>query len=216
MAISKDIEFQRIMSQYKEKYDVDSIQNPNDLANLETMIRNQLLIEKLQDRLDKVANDIKIDPNEVKKILDSITALSQTNMQYEKILGIDRKTRKTEQAESFPEYLAAIKRIATEFLDNNTRLTRVYCKFCNIMVGRISGVYETTEYGAAFQCPQCKKYITINRKERDIFFDIKNSDWRRKHMMEVIQPKRVKDAPTILIEDDILLEDDNNIEYGEV
>lgn len=209
----KDKEFDRIMAEYREKYDVDSLQNPNDKANLETMIRNQLLIEKLQDRLDGIADNTDVDPMEVKKILDSITALSQTNMQYERTLGIDRKTRKTEQAESFPDYLKAIKTHGREFIDQ--RLTRVFCKSCNIMVGRISGVYDTTEFNAAFQCPQCKKYTTMVRKERDIFYDVKSPDWRRRFPMEVIQPKRAKNMPEIDIIDDVVIEEDADIEYGE-
>lgn len=207
-------DFDRIMQIYREKYDVDSLQNPNDLANLETMIRNQLLITKLQDRLDTIAMGDEVDPSEIKKVLDSIVALSQTNMQYEKTLGIDRKTRKADQAESFPDYLVNIKKLAREFIDQ--RLIKVMCKKCEIMVGRISGVYDTTEYSAAFQCPQCKKHITVTRKERDVFYDVKNPDWRRKYPMEIIHSKRIKGAPHVDVADDVLLEDDDSIEYGDV
>ena len=82
------------------------------------------------------------------------------------------------------------------------------------MVGRISGVYDTTEYNAAFQCPQCKKYTTVTRKERDIFFDVKNADWRRKYPIEVVQPKRVRNAPSIDVADDFVIggEQDDAIE----
>lgn len=204
------------MAEYRTKYDVDSLENPNDLANLETMIRNQLLIQQLQDRLDDLVTATEIEPMEVKKILDSIVALSQTNVQYERTLGIDRKTRKQQQAESVVDYIAKIKQLAREFIDNDRRLTKVHCKNCNIMVGRISGVYETTEYGAGFQCPQCKKIITITRKERDVFFDVKNADWRRKFPMEVIHPKRNKNAPELMVDDELTIGDvDLGIEYGD-
>lgn len=209
-------EFDAIMAEYRAKYDVDSLENPNDLANLETMIRNQLLIVQLQDRLDQLVTTDVIEPMEVKRILDSIVALSQTNVQYERTLGIDRKTRKQQQAESIVDYIVKIKQLAREFIDNDRRLTKVMCKTCNIMVGRISGVYETTEYGAAFQCPQCKKQITITRKERDVFFDVKNADWRRKFTMEIIQPKRNRNAPIIDGDDDLTIGDvDLGVEYGD-
>jgi hypothetical protein len=208
--------FNEIMNHYKEQYDVENLEHPNDLANLETMIRNQLLIEQLQDRLDDLINVTTIDPVEIKKILDSIVALSQTNVQYERTLGIDRKTRKMQQAESIVDYIAKLKQLAREFIDNERRLTKVMCKSCNIMVGRISGVYDTTEYGAAFQCPQCKKHITITRKERDVFFDVKNPDWRRKNMMEVLQPRRNKAAAIVDTDDEIMIGDiDLGIEYGD-
>ncbi len=208
--------FNAIMSEYRDKYDVDSLENPNDLANLETMIRNQLLIQQLQDRLDDLINADKLDPVEVKKILDSIVALSQTNVQYERTLGIDRKTRKQQQSESVVEYIINLKQLAKQFIDNDRRLTKVHCKNCNIMVGRISGVYETTEFGAAFQCPQCKKHITITRKERDVFYDVKNPDWRRKYTMEILHPKRNRNAPEIGGDDDLTIGDiDLGVEYGD-
>lgn len=206
MAVSKtDKEYNRILNEYSQKYDVENIVNPNDQANLSSMIRNQLLIEKLQARLDELAEVKDFDSMELKKVLDGIKALLETNLQLEKQLGIDRKTRKQQQQESFPEYLAGIKRLARDFLNNDEILTRVYCSSCKIMVGRISGVYDTTEYTAGFQCPQCKKYTTITRKERDIFFDVKDANWRRKYPISIVQPKRAKNAPNIDIEDDLVI-----------
>lgn len=209
----KKNDFDSILQEYRDKYDVDSIVNPNDIANLESMIRNQLLIQKLQEQLDELARNDDFDSMTLKKLLDGITALSQTNVQLERTLGIDRKTRKTEQSASFPEYLVELKKLARPFMDN--RLVKVYCKPCNIMVGRISAVYDTTEFQAMFQCPQCKKYTTVTRKERDIFFDIKNADWRRKYKMEVIQPKRSADAPMLDVLDDVVLGIDDDVEFSQ-
>jgi len=211
MAIAKNKEFDAIYAEYKDKYDVDSLTNPNDKANLATMIRNQLLINQLQDRLDTISSpEAETDPNEIKKILDSIVALSQTNVAYEKTLGIDRKTRKQQQEGSIVDTVLRLKAMAREFVDDDRRLLKVMCKKCKIMVGRISGVYDTTEYNAAFQCPQCKKYSTVSRKERDIFYDVKDADWRRKYPMEVIQPKsNAKNAPIIDIAADMTIGDDD-------
>jgi hypothetical protein len=209
MAVKKVIdsekEFNRILKEYSERYDIEGLSSPNDVANLNNMIRNQILIQRLQSRLDDILTGDKVDSIETKKILDSIVSLNETNIQLERQLGIDRKTRKQQQQESFPDYLAGIKKLAREFLNNDDILLRVFCKSCKIMVGRISGVYDTTEYNAAFQCPQCKKYTTVTRKERDIFFDVKNADWRRKYPIEVVQPKRVKNAPHIDVADDLVI-----------
>ncbi len=216
----KNKEFDRIYAEYRDKYDVDSLTNPNDVANLETMIRNQLLIGQLQDQLDALVNSDKledvIDPNGIKKILDSIVALSQTNVNYERTLGIDRKTRKQQQEGNIVDTVLRLKALARQFIDDDRRLLKVMCKTCKIMVGRISGVYDTTEYSVAFQCPQCKKHTTVTRKERDIFFDVKDANWRRKYPIEIIQPKAAsKDAPTFDLEDDMMItgEDDLGIIY---
>lgn len=209
-------EFDRIYAEYKDKYDVDSLTNPNDIANLQTMIRNQLLIEQLQDQLDDLVSSDELTAADVKKILDSIVALAQTNVQYERTLGIDRKTRKQQQEGNIVDIVLRLKALSRQFIHDDRRLLKVMCKTCKIMVGRISGVYDTTEYTAAFQCPQCKKYSTVSRKERDVFYDIKDADWRRKYPMEILQPKsRLKDAPVIDIMDDMIIGDELGIDYGD-
>lgn len=194
------------MEEYRSKYDVDSLSNPNDLANLHTMIRNQLLIEQLQDSLDELAKGDEIDPGAIKKILDSIVALSQTNVAYERQLGIDRKTRQTEESQSVVDYIVHIKNMAREFIQDEKRLTKIICKKCKIQVGRISGVYDSTYYYAEFQCPQCRNKLTVTRKERDVFFDLKVEDreWRRKFPIEVEQAKRSK-AAEIEADNDVMI-----------
>ncbi len=214
--ISSEKRFELLLAEYKEKYNVDALDSPNDVANLHAMIRNQILIEELQFQLDlSVRSDDTIDANQIKKILDSIVALSETNMNYEKTLGIDRKSRKQQANESIEDYVTTLKQRAKEWIDHDDRLVKVYCKKCNIMVGRISGVYETTAYDAGFQCPQCKKYTTIKRVERDVFFDVKDAEWRRKYPIEIEQPKRTK-APTITnVDDDVIIGSDNGIIFGD-
>ena len=200
--------FEQILQEYKSKYNVDSLDSPNDIANLHTMIRNQIIIEKLQSQMNDLTDEDTIDPTAVKKILDSLVALSESNVVYERTLGIDRKSRKQESAESTADYIAGLKARAKEWLDNEERLTKVHCKACSIMVGRISGVYETTAYEGHFQCPQCKKWIVVKRQERDIFYDIKDADWRRKYPIEIEQARRIS-APTFNdVEDDVNLGDE--------
>lgn len=207
--MAKKRTFDAILLEYKDKYDVENIVNPNDLANLESMIRNQLIVDKLQARLETIAESDTIDASEIRKILESVVSLSDTNMKLERTLGIDRKTRKIDQVESFPDYLDKLKKQAREFILE--RLIRVICKKCNIMIGRVSPVYDTTEFNAEFQCPQCKKRTIVKRKERDIFFDIRDADWRKKYTMEVIQPKYAKGAPQLDITDDVVLDLDDGL-----
>ena len=187
--INKDTEYEKILTEYKQRYNVDTLDSPNDFANLRQMIRNQMTIAKLQDNLEGISAE---DPSGLKKILDSIVALSEININLERTLGIDRKTRKNESSESVADYIQELRLRAKEFLDDPRRIMKVMCNDCKIMVGRISGVYESTAFTAAFQCPQCSKFITIERKERDIFHGVKNADWRRKFPIEIVQPARGK------------------------
>ncbi len=219
MAANKnDKQFQLALSEYKAKYNVDQLDSPNDVANLHAMIRNGILITQLQARLDDLVNEPEgINPQEIKRVLDSIVALSETNMNYEKTLGIDRKSRKQADSENVADYITGLQVRAKEWLDNDIRLLKVYCKKCSIMVGRISGVYDTTQYEARFQCPQCKKIITVRREEKDIFFDIKEKDrdWRRQYPIDIEQPKRTSAPDTSLIDDDVMLDVAPDIEFGE-
>jgi len=199
-------EFNTILAEYRLKYNVEQLDSPNDLANLHTMIRNQILISKLQAQLDTLTQNIDdFDPTQIKKILDSIVALSETNINYERTLGIDRKTRKQTDSENVADYLTGLKQRGKEWLDE--RIIKVRCEVCNILVGRISGVYDTTFYEGRFQCPQCKKQITIKREEQDVFFDVKDANWRRKYPIEIEAAKRTRAPDTSSIEDDIILGD---------
>jgi len=202
-------QFDSVLAEYKQKYNVESLDSPNDVSNLHAMIRNGILIETLQSSLDDLANSPDgINPQEIKRVLDSIVALSETNMLYEKTLGIDRKTRKQESSESVADYITGLKQRAKEWLDNEERLTKVYCKSCNIMVGRVSGVYATTAYECHFQCPQCNKRVVIKRVQKDVFFDIKDGDWRKKYPIEIVQPKRVSSPSFDNVENDVILGED--------
>lgn len=206
---SNELRFDRILNEYKGKYNVESLDSPNDIANLHTMIRNQMIIEKLQSQMNDLTEEDTIDPIAIKKILDSLVALSESNVVYERTLGIDRKSRKQESDVSVAEYIVGLKARAKEWLDNEERLTKVQCKNgCGIMVGRISGVYDTTSYQASFQCPQCKKYTVIKRDEKDIFYDVKDASWRRQYPIEIEQAKRTKVPSFDDVDDDVLIGDD--------
>ena len=57
------------------------------------------------------------------------------------------------------------------------------------MVARILPAHEHTEFRTRFQCSQCNEYVTADRKEKSIFFDIKGrKEWREKYPIEIIHP----------------------------
>lgn len=208
--------FQEELNKYAEKYDIGSLTNPNDEANLHMMIRNQIEIQTLQNQVSQlIREDAAANVQVIVKLKDIIESFKGTNMQIEKLLGIDRKTRKNESEQSVSDYWNKLKQHAEEFLRDEDKLLRVYCKHCKIMVGRISGVYDTTSYFADFQCPQCKKRCTVKREEKDVFFDLKAGDkeWRRKYPIEIVHPVQPKDSiDTSMIQEDneIVIDYDEN------
>lgn len=214
-------EYRAILAEYSKSYDIESLATPNDRANLDTIIMNTLSMRSLQTKLlELTQEDIVAKAQDIKRINDSIIALSTMNLQVERQLSIDRKTRKSESEQSVVEYINWLKSTAKEYLEDSERLLKVYCKRCQIMVGRISGVYDTTEFNAEFQCPQCKKMIRVSRKEKDVFFDVKDADWRRKYPFEVVQPTKNAEEPDfggeededliISAGEDLIYEEDDN------
>lgn len=198
----------RLLEEYREKYNLDEI-NPNDLASLRTMITNQLVIDKSQEQLRTMLDSGEdFNPAAIKRIQDTVNTLITANIKIESSLGIDRKSRRTDGDMSPVEYIIKLKQTAREFLNNDQRILKVYCKRCKIMVGRVSGVYDTTEYHASFQCPQCRKHITVSRKERDVFFDVRDAAWRRKYPIVVEQPQDTETlAPEINADPDLIIGD---------
>lgn len=195
-----------LRKRYAQDYDLSTLNNSNDKATLETILRNSIILEDLQQRqLELMEGDISSSAAEIKKIGDLIKATAETNLSLERSLGIDRKSRKVEDnAESPAAYIASLKLMAREFLEK--RLIRLYCPQCNVMVLRFSPVHDHTKFNISIRCSQCGKSVIAKREDRDIFYDLKSSDreWRRKYPVEIEAAK--KDSS-----DDIDSEDDEMI-----
>jgi hypothetical protein len=180
---------------YKKTYEVDDLVNPNDLANLYALIRNQEIIETVQAKIDElVTDDTQLLNNigNIKKLQDSLLAMIDQNLAIERALGIDRKSRKKDTQEDVGTYITHIRKAALDFLQKE--FITLYCEDCKVLVGRVLPAHEYTEFSARFQCSQCNKMIEVKRKERDIFFDSKerNMAWRRKYKAEIIQGRNVE------------------------
>lgn len=193
--------------EYAKKYEIDSLDSGNDKANLEALLRNEIIIEDLQEALqEKVEEGAATNIAEIKKLNDGIRDLIATNLSLEKALGIDRTARKKEVNDQSPaEYIKALKQQAKEFLEQ--RLIKVYCEECKILVLRFFPVHEHTKFDVKCQCSQCGKMIRVHREEKTIFFDLPKNDraWREKYMLEVVQPKVFKDDSTDNEDDEMII-----------
>lgn len=197
------------LQEYEKVYDLGSLNDANDKANLYTILRNQIIVEQLQDAInDLVEQDTVNNITEIKKLSDAVKDMVDRIVSLEKTLGIDRKTRRKDDETSVGDYLVHIKTAAREFMEQ--RIIKVYCPQCKVMVGRIAPVHDHTSYRCSFTCSQCKQEVIAHRKERDVFFDLKPADreWRRKYPAEIIQPDQVvavdfsDEDPDLIIEDE--------------
>lgn len=197
--------------EYAQKYDIDDLTSGNDRANLDALLRNEIILEDLQAALqEKVEEGAANNIAEIKKLNDGIRDLINTNLSLERALGIDRAARKKEVNDQSPaEYIKSLKQQAKEFLEQ--RLIKVYCEECKVLVMRFLPVHEHTKFKVECKCSQCGKMIRVHREDKDIFFDLpaKDREWRRKYPAEIVQAKINTTT------DDIDSEDDEVIIGGE-
>lgn len=208
--MAKRTRFDEILSQYASKYDIETLNSPNDKANLDMLINNQIIVENLQAQLLELSADSVANIAEIQKISNAMRDLIERSLQIERALALDRKTRKSENSDSVASYITDLKVTAQNFLDK--RLIKVYCPDCKILVARLGPTMDHTAFYFEAQCSQCSKRVIAKRTSapEGVLFDIKDYRWRKSYVYEVIPPTRSVDTPQLQLEEDInLLEEAN-------
>lgn len=209
--MAKKTRFQEILAEYSNKYDLETLNSPNDRANLEMLINNQVVVERLQSEMLKMTEDSTLDNlDTIKNIGNAMRDLIERNLQIERALALDRKTRKSENTDSIATYLVTLKITAQNFLEK--RLIKIYCPECKVLVARFAPVMEHTAFHFECQCSQCNKRIIMTRKAEaeGVFFDIKDYRWRKQFLYEVIQPTSQTDIPELETEEEVFIIEDND------
>lgn len=186
----KNKRFEERLAAYKRDYNVDDLNNSNDRALLYSLIGAELILEDLQDRMQQIVieeDDLLEQAQELKRLSDLIRDTTNQVTTLQKTLSIDRKSRRQDQTNSVDEYIRQLKSDAYDFV--NKRLIKIYCPDCKIMVARYSPVHDHTAFIVSTECSQCGKAVRANRDARDIWFDVKDADWRRQYPVEIVQPK---------------------------
>lgn len=190
---------------YAKTFRIDELNDANDLSTLMIMLKTEVMIDDLQRQIQDLMDEDPVgNAGNVKKLHDLLRDAGTMIVTYQKTLAIDRKTRKSEETASVADYIRTLKRDAKDFLEQ--RIIRVYCQSCKIMVGRIFPVHEHTAFACSFECSQCHKMIRARREQRDILFDVKDAQWRRKYAPEVIQAKKLKASELADETDEIVLD----------
>lgn len=206
--MTKSQRFSDILQEYSEKYDLATLSSPNDKANLEALINNQIIIESLQAKVQELIEDDPVSNIDIiQRLSTSLRDSIERNLQLERALALDRKTRNSSSAESVADYIVSLKQTAQEFLEK--RLVKVYCPNCQVLLARFSIVHDHSPFELRVKCNQCENDVTSAREEKDIFFDIKDSAWRKKYKYTVKQSKE-KVSIDADVEDDIVLGEDED------
>ena len=211
--MTKSRRFQEILADYADKYDLATLSSPNDRANLEMLINNQVIVESIQAKLQELTEEGPVENIDIiQRLGSSLRDIIERNLQLERALALDRKTRNSNSSESVAEYLVSLKQTAMDFLER--RLMRVYCPDCNILVARCSIVHDHSPFLLRVKCTQCERDVVVERAERDVFFDIKDSAWRKKYRYKTVQPKKSEVDTSSFVEDDLLLADEEEDDAG--
>lgn len=209
--------FKAKLESYSKSFRVEDLNDANDRSTLHIMIKTEIMIDDLQQQVQELMD---LDPvehvNSIKKLSDLLRDATNTITNLQRTLSIDRKTRKTEETASVADYIRSLKREAKNFMDQ--RIVKVYCTACKVMVGRLYPVHDHTAFSASFECSQCHKLIRARREQKDILFDIKDAEWRRKYSPEIVQPKQFKhrsvDNPDdLVIDGDLTVTTDDAVPF---
>lgn len=176
---------------YQKSYKLDDLNESNDTALLQIMIKTELMIEDLQSEIQLLIQESSVErASDIKKLADLLRDATGSITTLQKTLAIDRKTRKEEDSGSVADYINSLLKASKEY--TNERLSHVYCPTCNILVARYAPAQSHTAFSVSTQCSQCNKTVRISRSEKDTMHDIPKLDraWRRKYRAEVIQPRR--------------------------
>jgi hypothetical protein len=184
-----DADFERRIAdyyeQYREVYDIDDMVNPNDIASLLILIRYQVLIEMYQKRMAELAEENIIEnAQQIKKISDLLRDATSTFIQFQRDLGIDRRTRKESGDETIGDYINDLLNAAQSF--HQQRLTYIVCSSCGGTIGRIAPIYDTGGYRASFWCPICSTWTTVEQQPRKE----EKEPWRAVKEATVIIPSK--------------------------
>lgn len=180
---------------YAKNFKVDELNDANDKALYMIMLRTEIMVEDLQEKLTDVMQkeDLVDAAQNIRRLSDLLKDNTKTIVSIQNTLMIDKKSRQANETANILDYIATIRKSASSYLDS--RLVKVYCPDCKILVARFSPVHGHTSFTISFQCSQCEKMIRMRRDERDRFYDLPPSDreWRKQYRAEVIQPKKKKD-----------------------
>lgn len=209
-----DQKLQEKLDAYGRAFRVEDLNDANDKTTLLILLRTELMIEDLQVQIQQLMMDGAAEnAGDIKKLADLLRDATTSITNLQRVLAIDRKTRRDAETVSVADYIRTLKANAAEFLKD--RLITVYCPDCKIMVGRVYPVHEHTAFVAGFTCSQCQNVLKVEREERDIFFDITDHEWRRKYRAEIVHPTK---GPQDIIydeEDSVVLDMDTQ-DLGEL
>ena len=169
---------QEKLDKYLNEYELSDLNEANDLASLNALCRQEVLIEKLQAALDGIKN-LEADSRIVKDLNTSLKDSLRSYLDLQVELGINRRKREADNEETPLTYIGRLQDQAKRFLD--MRLVTIKCEDCKLPLAkyyiyvREKGERGSIKYGDkvdpiaysfSVECPRCGKMVEHNHANR--------------------------------------------------
>ena len=174
----KGYDLNQKLETYLKTYELDDLNQANDLASLRQLAQYELIIESMQAEL----TSIKKVGEDTKRIKDLNTALRDAVNSYTSLqdaLGIARKKRQSDSEESVLSYIDKLKSQSLKIWKD--RLEILKCENCGLPLMKYyiyikekgdQGSIEAekkpvipVKYNIAVECTRCGKMISVNERE---------------------------------------------------
>ncbi len=166
------------IAKYLQTYELDDLNEANDMAQLMQMCALELNMEQIQRALGEITDPVK----EARTIKDLQSSLKDAIASYTTLqgqLGINRSNRQSEADESPLQYIQRIQQLSKKFLDS--RLKSISCPKCKQVLmkyliyveakGEDGSIESKTKKPAPYkhtlrvQCWKCGEMVTISNEE---------------------------------------------------
>ncbi len=134
------------IDKYLEEYELDDLNQANDMAALVHMCQIELNIENIQEALNSLNYTSSKGDIDTKKIRELHSALRDANQNWVALqteLAINRRKRRSEDDETPLKYIERIQEQAKKFIDS--RFRKVVCPKCGQLLGKY--MFYVTEKG---------------------------------------------------------------------
>jgi hypothetical protein len=138
---------QEKIDKYLETYELDDLNQANDMAALSQMCQIELNMERIQEALDSLEYGSKkgseVDSKRIRELHSALRDANQNWVTLQTELGINRRKRQSEEDETPLKYIERIQGQAKKFLD--VRLQKVVCPKCGQLLGKF--MFYVTDKG---------------------------------------------------------------------
>ena len=138
---------QEKIDKYLETYELDDLNQANDMAALTQMCQLELNIERIQEALDNIEyggkKGTEVDSKKIRELHSAIRDANQNWVTLQTELGINRRKRQSEEDETPLKYIERIQDQGKKFID--ARFKKLTCSKCGQLLGKY--FFYVTEKG---------------------------------------------------------------------